>query len=377
MFRASGGDTDAVESVYSPVQSVQQPGWQRASVSGYCYAFRIRRSCVQAQGDFAIETSSTRHGTDMCIVVVVSTDPSDLFFANRMARRFPLAGIVLEHQREPADPRSRWKKAVSLLHRPGALFQRLREMVGIRWHRLLSRYSAPEQPADFGVDGWRLDPEIAVPVLTVHGKGRLNGCECVEWIRARGPDLIVVCGASILREAVLAIPARGVLNLHGGLSQHYRGLFTTDWAIYNNEPEKVGATVHFVSPGIDDGQVIYQGRPRLEADDHPNRAYEKVVKLGIEMMDAAIRAIDAGTLHIPRQPAKGTLYLDRHFTRGVKRGLWRRWRRIMQAYVANRDDRDAAVDTGLLNPFDIVRENRSTQRGDQTDGPSRRGRPIR
>jgi len=158
-----------------------------------------------------------------------------------------------------------------------------------------------------------------------------------------------------LRDPILGLPRLGVLNLHGGLSQFYRGLFTTDWAVHNREPEYVGATVHFVSKGIDDGGVVFQGRPYLGVEDHPNRCYEKVVRLGVDMMSAAILAIDHGKLHAPQAPSKGRLYRERDFTATVKRRLWRRWHRSMIEYVRQRESRDLAVNASLIHPFEEER----------------------
>ena len=286
------------------------------------------------------------------LLVIVSTDPSDLFFANQISRRFKLVGIVLEHQRDAPDMRPRWQKALSLLGQPGELIDRARAWFSRVWKDKVESRLYQELPVDFGKDGKRLDGTVDCPVLRIEGTGKLNGHESVDWIRTRAPDLIVVCGAALLREPVLELSRLGVLNLHGGLSQFYRGLFTTDWAIHNREPEYVGATVHFVSEGIDDGRVVFQGRPFLGVDDHPNRCYEKVVRLGVDMMSAAISAIDRGELHAPQVPSKGRLYCQRDFTAAVKRRLWRRWCRTMVEYDRQRESRDRAVNASLIHPFE-------------------------
>ena len=309
---------------------------------------------------------------ELRIVVIVSTDPSDLYFANQLAQRFELAGILLEHQRDPPDRRPRWRKLVGLLCRPRELSGRLAEFIASRWHRRVSRRVLDVESADFGEEGRRLDPVISVPVKRIEGRGRLNDPECVSWLEERRPDLVAVCGASLLKPAMLDVPLRGVLNLHGGLAQFYRGLFTTDWAILEGEPEKVGATVHFVSSGIDDGGVVFQGRPRLEAADHPNRAYEKVVRLGVEMMSAAIRVIGQGELHACPEPAKGRLYRERDFTYRTQRRLWRQWRRIMATYEADREQRDAPIDASLINSFTRWK-NQAERDGDRSAGGETNG----
>jgi folate-dependent phosphoribosylglycinamide formyltransferase PurN len=286
------------------------------------------------------------------LLVIVSTDPSDFFFANQISRRFKPVGIVLEHQRDPRDKRPRWQKALSLLNQPGELIDRSKAWFGQVWKNNVESRLYQELPVDFGEDGKRLDDTVDCPVLRIEGTGKLNNRENVDWIRAHAPDLIVVCGAALMRESILGLPRFGVLNLHGGLSQFYRGLFTTDWAILNREPEYVGATVHFVSEGIDDGGVVFQGRPFLSADDHPNRCYEKVVWLGIDMMSAAISAIDRGKLPAPQAPAKGRLYCHKDFTTAVKRRLWRSWQQTMVEYDRHRESRDRTVNASLIHPFE-------------------------
>lgn len=288
------------------------------------------------------------------LLVIVSTDASDIFFANQMLKRFPLAGIVLEHQRDPSDPRPRWQKAISLLPKPGELVNRTSAWLGRVWRSHVEEHLYQEVPLDFGRCGQHLDDTADCPILRIQGTGKLNEEYTAEWIRMRSPDLIVVCGASVLQSPILSIPSYGLLNLHGGLSQFYRGLFTTDWAIYNGEPEYVGATIHFVSAGIDDGAVVFQGRPFLGRDDHPNRCYEKVVRLGVEMMSAAVSAIDRGALHEPTIPPPGHLYRSRDFKPAVKRRLWRRWRRSMEEYDRDRRSRDSLVEASLIHPFEEV-----------------------
>lgn len=304
---------------------------------------------------------------ELRIVLIVSTDPSDLYFANQLARRWQLSGILLEHQRDPPDRRPRWRKLAGLLGKRRELTARLVEFVASRWHRLVSRHVLDVQSADFGEDGRRLDPAISARVKHIEGKGRLNDPECIAWLKELDPELVAVCGASLLKPAMLEVPRWGVLNLHGGLAQFYRGLFTTDWAIVEGEPEKVGATVHFVSAGIDDGGVVYQGRPRLEREDHPNQAYEKVVKLGVEMMNAAIHVIERGELHACPEPPKGRLCRERDFTYRTQRRLWRQWRRVMATYALDRQRRDAPIDASLINSF-TEWKNQGERDGEQLAG---------
>lgn len=75
---------------------------------------------------------------------------------------------------------------------------------------------------------------------------------------AAGAKAAVVYGTSILPKPVIeALPAL-TLNLHTGLTQHYRGVNSTFWALADGEPGRIGVTIHRVSAGIDTGRILAQ-----------------------------------------------------------------------------------------------------------------------
>ena len=47
----------------------------------------------------------------------------------------------------------------------------------------------------------------------------------------------------------------GIINLHGGELPRYRGANIANYAVYENA-ERVGGTLHFISEGIDEGNVV-------------------------------------------------------------------------------------------------------------------------
>jgi methionyl-tRNA formyltransferase len=74
------------------------------------------------------------------------------------------------------------------------------------------------------------------------------------------PDYVVNGGAGLYKEPILARPRRLFLNAHPGLLPAFRGLDPIPWALLENAP--VGATLHAVTPGLDDGDMLI----RREAD---------------------------------------------------------------------------------------------------------------
>lgn len=90
-----------------------------------------------------------------------------------------------------------------------------------------------------------------IPVLTLPN---LYAAAALERMRAETIDLMIHAGAGILRAPLLDIPRLGVLNAHMGVLPRYRGMNVAEWAAWENGP--LGATLHWIDPGIDTGRII-------------------------------------------------------------------------------------------------------------------------
>lgn len=78
---------------------------------------------------------------------------------------------------------------------------------------------------------------------------------------------IVVFGASYIREPCIdwLIKKRAV-NIHMGISPEYRGSSCNFWAMYDNRPDLVGASVHLLTKGLDSGPILFHARPQRHDD---------------------------------------------------------------------------------------------------------------
>lgn len=86
----------------------------------------------------------------------------------------------------------------------------------------------------------------------------VNDVKCIETLKNIQPDIVIVNGTRIISENVLNCVDAKFINLHAGITPKYRGSHGAYWALYNNDAENAGATVHFVDKGIDTGNIIYQ-----------------------------------------------------------------------------------------------------------------------
>jgi methionyl-tRNA formyltransferase len=85
-----------------------------------------------------------------------------------------------------------------------------------------------------------------------------NDADAIDRLRGMQPEVIVVYGTAKLSRGVIGTCPHGIINLHGGDPEHYRGLDSHLWAIYHSEYEHLKVTLHRVNERLDDGDVVSQ-----------------------------------------------------------------------------------------------------------------------
>lgn len=86
----------------------------------------------------------------------------------------------------------------------------------------------------------------------------INDKECFSYISKIEPDIIIVFGTGLVRKRLINLCPDGIINLHGGDPQQYRGLDSHLWAIYHKEFEQLITTLHRLNNKLDDGEIINQ-----------------------------------------------------------------------------------------------------------------------
>lgn len=109
----------------------------------------------------------------------------------------------------------------------------------------------PQHAAELALDAASYAARHAIELLHLPN---LNAAISLERLRAEGIDLMIHAGAGILRAPLLAVPRLGVLNAHMGVLPRYRGMNVAEWAMWEDGP--LGASLHWIDPGIDTGRII-------------------------------------------------------------------------------------------------------------------------
>jgi len=138
---------------------------------------------------------------------------------------------------------------------------------------------------------------------------KVNSTAGIARIAATEPELILsVRFGLIIREAVIAMPKYGVINLHSGLLPNYRGVMATFRAMQNNDSE-IASTLHYIQDGgIDNGDIISTSAITL----NPQQSYLlNVINLyggGCQQILSAVSALTAGQLLAAYPQQQGATY---------------------------------------------------------------------
>jgi len=118
--------------------------------------------------------------------------------------------------------------------------------------------------------------------------------QLIDHIDVFEPDYLILAGFMRILSAPFVEHYHGrLLNIHPSLLPKYKGLHTHRRALQNNEAEH-GASVHFVTPDLDDGPVIMQARVPVLATDTEDSLMQSVLKMEHKLYPAAIALLCDG-----------------------------------------------------------------------------------
>lgn len=236
---------------------------------------------------------------ELSVMILCGRSPRHLYVANRLCQAAHPLAIVQETGTE-------WNlKKIRRFLMPANLWQK-----GGRWLRDRKRYGGgKEAQFFFGQTPPKLiheDLQVAVP--------HINHPEVLALAKRLNPDVIAVFGTSLIKGDLFEQGRLGIINLHGGLSPHYRGADCTFWALYNEEPDQVGCTLHYIDAGVDTGNLIAHVCPEIKEDDEELTLFWRAVRDSAEVFVEVFKRLEQGGQLGQPQGQKGHLYQvkDRH-----------------------------------------------------------------
>lgn len=251
------------------------------------------------------------------VVVVAGPGAPTNILLNRLLRRSDVVGIVLEGPQDKWDLMRRraarigwWNMLGQLLFVFG-IVPWLRRGGAARYAGILEQHGLSD--AD-------------VPDATPLHVASINSEEAVAALLELQPTIVVVSGTRIISAKVLSAVGVPFLNVHAGITPRYRGIHGLYWALYNDDAEHGGVTVHRVDSGIDTGSIVAQARVAHSAEDNFITYPMLQLAKGLELLEVALDQAAGGALPSVTNDLDSKLwhhptwlqYLRGRWTKGVK-----------------------------------------------------------
>jgi hypothetical protein len=190
--------------------------------------------------------------------------------------------------------------------------------------RLYARKLMRVGPADFAFqvalsrwfrhEGTQHLPAVAMPahesVLSVN--------EC----RFGADDLVIAFGTSYVTRATLAAAPRGIVNLHTGVLPDYRGVKSEFWALYRHDYGRIGWTLHYMTPRLDEGDIVLGGRVVWSG--------ENPAALRAKLLEDAVPAIGAWASRVRERGFDAISRTRQGAGRYYTTPTWAEWRRYQR-----------------------------------------------
>ena len=137
---------------------------------------------------------------------------------------------------------------------------------------------------------------------------KMKDASFMAELSAWKPDLIAVAAfGRILPAAILSLPPRGCINVHGSLLPKYRGAGPIQWAIINGETE-TGITTMLMDEGMDTGAMLLQESVPIAPDDTAGTLSPRLAEVGGRLLVETLVQLKTGALTpTPQDNSQATL----------------------------------------------------------------------
>ncbi|MBR1746772.1 MAG: methionyl-tRNA formyltransferase [Clostridia bacterium] len=122
-----------------------------------------------------------------------------------------------------------------------------------------------------------------------------------DALRALQADIMVTAAyGQILRQNILDLCPKGIINVHASLLPKYRGSSPVQWAIINGDRE-IGVTIMQTELGVDTGAMIKKRAFTPTGEENVDEMMQKLSLVGAELVVEALDEIESGTAVYEKQ----------------------------------------------------------------------------
>ena len=114
-------------------------------------------------------------------------------------------------------------------------------------------------------------------------------------LRALAPEVIIVVAyGKLLPKAVLDIPPRGCINVHGSLLPRWRGAAPIQWSVIAGD-QKAGVTTMQMAEGLDTGDMLLTYETEIGARETAGELFDRLAQAGAELLVRTLVELDSIT----------------------------------------------------------------------------------
>jgi methionyl-tRNA formyltransferase len=180
-----------------------------------------------------------------------------------------------------------------------------------------------------------------VPVLQPE---RPSTPEFLDEIRRLAPDIgVVVAYGHLLKPELLAIPKRGMVNVHPSLLPELRGAAPVEWAILKGL-EKTGVTIMQMTAGLDSGPILHQLPHRIPTDITGGELRGHLAEMGAQALIEALALMEQDMLRPVPQDESRASHAPK-ITRETARLRWDEGPQVVQRTILALDPEPGAWTT--------------------------------
>ena len=237
-----------------------------------------------------------------CKVTVLCGDaPQHFFLIRQLIARFNVVGIIIECDKA---------QMATLLKKGKYKLWRFR-----KYHKLRRRlYGYDRARKHFFANGINIKWQ---ELDTIHVQD-INDQQVIDQLDEWGSDLTICYGTMYIKKKVRTA-CKVLINIHTGILPYYKGNQCIFFALYHDEYDKVGATLHLVTEKLDGGAILAIVKPPITAEDNEETLYAKSAEAGINGLVDIIKAFDNGeTIRAHHQPDIGKTYQHENRTLWVE-----------------------------------------------------------
>jgi methionyl-tRNA formyltransferase len=140
---------------------------------------------------------------------------------------------------------------------------------------------------------------------------QLHVPKTLRAIQALQPDMgLSILFDYILKPEFLGLFPSGVINLHPAYLPYNRGQYPNVWSIIEGTP--AGATLHYIDPGVDTGDIISRLQVPVQPIDTGETLYRKLERACVDLFKETWPAIRSGQApRVPQSSDEGTCHRTR------------------------------------------------------------------